>query len=112
MSKNRPEKVEEKKFVLHVEARGGECVKQATFGPYGRVGLNDRITLLPLATTILFEFKRIGEFATRIQKNRHKKLRKLGFKCYVVYTCKEAIEICKRVLRAKGLSAREYPLWC
>src|SRR6266404_6008533 len=112
---NKPEKVEERKFTKRVRNLGGEVLKQGGQGPYGMGGYNDRLALLPFETPIFFEFKRIidgvVEEPTKRQRSRHRKLRKLGYQTHVVATAKKAFKICRQVLRAKGLHAREYKIW-
>lgn len=109
---NKPEKVAESKFVRAVHQLGGICEKQQMIGAYGRIGFNDRLTILPLNTILFIEFKRVGGVVSDHQKLRHKHLRRLGVPTFVCYSFLEAIQISKTLLRAKGVSTKEYPLWC
>lgn len=106
----KPEKAEEKKFGVLCDVMGWEYIKQQMFMAYGRAGMNDRICLIHAGITVIFEWKAEDEEPTRLQAIRHRKLRKLGHHVYVVYSCKEAFEICKRILRAEGLSIRKYKI--
>lgn len=109
---NKPEKREEAKFVTAVHQIGGICEKQQMIGAYGRIGFNDRLTILPENTILFFEFKREGgSKVSEHQKRRHKHLRRLGVATFVVYTCQQAIQISKAFLRTVAVSTKVYPLW-
>lgn len=71
----------EKKLISEVKKRGGLCEKWVS----GTVGWPDRIVVLPPDGRVAFiELKRPGETPRPIQLNRHKLLRQLGCKVYVL----------------------------
>lgn len=71
----------EKKLVLETKNMGGLSLK---FTSPGFVGVPDRLVLLPKGKLAFVEVKRKGEKPRAIQVSRHKLLRKLGFKVYVL----------------------------
>lgn len=75
------EKVIEKKLVQAVRAMRGICLK---FVSPGFVGVPDRIVLLPGGYMAFVEVKAPGEKPRPLQTSRHKLLRRLGFKVYVL----------------------------
>lgn len=93
MSSNKPEKVAEKNFATKVESHGWDCIKLSTQGPYGRGGRNDRLVLASYGIVAVFEFKRDGEEAEKLQDFYHRRLEQMGHKTYVVYRCDEAYKI-------------------
>jgi hypothetical protein len=93
VSSNKPEKVEEKKFVDKVESHGWDCIKLSTQGPYGRTGRNDRLVLASYGIVVVFEFKRDGEDAEPLQDFYHRRLKQMGHITHVVYRCAEAYKI-------------------
>lgn len=99
----RLEKTEENKFVKKVESRSGEAIKLQTQGPYGKGGYNDRLVLMPGRVIVLFEFKRQGKSATQRQNYRHRRFKKMGIPCYVVYTSAEAIQILDQEIRSQAI---------
>ena len=100
----KPEKVAEKKFVRKVKRAGLLIIKLSTAGYYGSRGYNDRLVFAPFGLTVLFEFKREGKHAEKLQDYRHRKLRRLGHKTHVVYTCEEAWKILREEVRTKAVS--------
>jgi hypothetical protein len=106
-----PEIRQEEKYVDWVKHIGGEAIKLSMRGPYGTVGWNDRLILLPIKLTIFFEFKREGEEPKDIQKARHRSLRRMKHHTYVVYTFEEAQKITKALLLAKAISTACNKLW-
>jgi hypothetical protein len=101
---SRLEKVAEKRFVTVINKIGGEAIKLGTMGPFGVIGRNDRLTLLPGKVVVLIEFKREGKKPTEIQKLRHAKYKAMGFKCKVAFTTEEALRHCAEALQTKALS--------
>jgi hypothetical protein len=93
MSSNKPEKVEEKKFVTKVESHGWDCIKLSTQGAYGRTGRNDRLVLASYGVVAVFEFKRDGEEAEPLQDFYHRRLAQMGHRTYVVHKSDEAYKI-------------------
>lgn len=71
----------EKQFALAVKKRGGICPK---FVSPGYDGMPDRLTLLPDGKFAFVELKAPGQKPRQLQKARHRLLRKLGFKVYVL----------------------------
>lgn len=105
MSSNKPEKVEEKKFVDKVESHGWDCIKLSMQGGYGRAGRNDRLVLASYGITVIFEFKRDGEDAEPLQDFYHRRLKQMGHKTYVVYRCAEAYKILLEIVNAAATKA-------
>ena len=75
------EKAIEKKLTLTVKKQGGICPK---FVPPGYDGMPDRIVLMPDGRMAFVEVKAPGQIPRPLQKARHKLLRDLGFKVYVL----------------------------
>jgi len=99
------EAVEERKFKKKVEERwDAEVIKLMMVGRYGRVGRSDKLVLLPckpFAIPVAFEFKQDGKQPTKIQEYYRRRFKSMGIPTYVVYTAKEALSICKKILRTK-----------
>ena len=64
-----------------VKARGGMCPK---FTSPGMDGMPDRLVLLPHGRFCFVEVKAPGEKPRPLQVHKHKQLRRLGFKVYVL----------------------------
>lgn len=75
------EKFIEKKLVLAVKKQGGLCPKFATLG---FDGMPDRIILMPKGRIAFAELKAKGNKPRLLQLSRHRLLRSLGFKVYVI----------------------------
>lgn len=75
------EKTLEQKLVKAVKAAGGMAPK--LISP-GLAGMPDRLVLLPRGKMAFVEVKRPGMKPRPIQIKRHKMLRQLGFKVYVL----------------------------
>ncbi len=75
------EKTIEQKFVATVKAVGGLALK---FTSPGFDGVPDRIALLPGGKMAFVEVKAPGEKPRPLQLARHRLLRRLGFKVYVL----------------------------
>lgn len=75
------EKAIERKLTLMVKRLGGICLK---FISPGFDGVPDRIVLLPGAYMAFVEVKAPGEKPRPLQTSRHKLLRRLGFKVYIL----------------------------
>lgn len=58
-----------------VKEMGGKAYK---FVSPGNDGVPDRLVCLPGGRTVFVETKRPGEKPTKLQRNRHKELRKMG----------------------------------
>ena len=75
------EKTIEASLVGEVKMRGGICPK---FTSPGMDGMPDRLVLLPHGRFCFVEVKAPGEKPRPLQLHRHKQLRRLGFKVYVL----------------------------
>ena len=75
------EKQIEQKLVKAVKAMGGICPKLVC---PGFDGMPDRIVLLPGGRIAFVELKAPGKKPRPLQMARHRLLRKLGFKVYVI----------------------------
>jgi len=75
------EKTLECKLIKAVKSVGGICPK---FVSPGLDGMPDRIVLLPGGHMAFVEVKALGEKPRPLQLARHKLLRGLGFKVYVL----------------------------
>lgn len=75
------EKIIEQKLIKAVKAMGGIAPK---FTSPGFDGMPDRIVLLPGGHIAFVEVKSPGEKPRPLQLARHKLLRRLGFKVYVL----------------------------
>ena len=75
------EKTIEQKLTLMVKKQGGICPK---FVPPGFDGMPDRIVLMPDGRMAFVEVKAPGKAPRPLQIARHKLLRGLGFKVYVL----------------------------
>ena len=75
------EKEIEQKFTLTVKQAGGLALK---FVSPGMSGMPDRIVLLPGGHTAFVEVKVPGKVPRPLQEARHRMLRKLGFKVFVL----------------------------
>lgn len=75
------EKAIEQKLTLMVKKRGGICPK---FVSPSFAGMPDRVALLPDGHIGFVEVKAPGENPRPLQTARHKLLRELGFKVFVL----------------------------
>ena len=75
------EKTIEQKFVAAVKSVGGLALK---FTSPGFDGVPDRLALLPGGKMAFVEVKAPGEKPRPLQLARHRLLRRLGFKVYVL----------------------------
>lgn len=75
------EKTIEQKFTAAVKAAGGLALK---FASPGFDGVPDRIALLPGGKMAFVEVKAPGKKPRPLQEARHRLLRQLGFKVYVL----------------------------
>ena len=88
------EKEIEKQLVVETKRMKGLALK---FTSPGFVGVPDRLVLLPKGKLAFVEVKREGEKPRPIQISRHKLLRKLGFKVYVLDSKKQIKEILNEI---------------
>ena len=75
------EKDIERKLKMEVSSHGGICWK---FVSPGTAGVPDRIILMPKGKIAFVEVKQKGEKPRPLQLARHKFLRQLGFKVYIL----------------------------
>lgn len=75
------EKTLEHKFVMEVKSVGGLALK---FTSPGFDGMPDRLVLLPKGKIAFVEVKAPGQKPRALQLARHKLLRRLGFKVYIL----------------------------
>ena len=75
------EKIIEQKLVSAVKGRGGICPKWVS---PGFDGMPDRIVLLPGRHFGFVEVKAPGECPRPLQVSRHRLLKRLGFRVYVL----------------------------
>ena len=75
------EKILEQKLVKAVKRAGGAAPKLVS---PGLDGMPDRLVLLPVGMMGFVEVKAPGEKPRPLQQARHKMLRRLGFKVYVL----------------------------
>lgn len=71
----------EKKLVDAVKTQGGVCWK---FVSPGTAGVPDRIILMPMGRIAFVEVKAPGESPRKLQLARHRFLRRLGYKTFVL----------------------------
>lgn len=71
----------EQKLIDAVKAQGGVCWK---FVSPGTAGVPDRIILMPMGRIAFVEVKAPGERPRKLQLARHRLLRRLGFKTFVL----------------------------
>lgn len=89
------EKQIERKLVNAVKAAGGIAPK---FVSPGYDGMPDRLLLLPNSRIAFVEVKVPGEKPKPLQMARHRLLRKLGFKVYVLDAVTDIDKIMKEVM--------------
>jgi len=89
------EKQIEQKLVNAVKAAGGIAPK---FVSPGYAGMPDRLLLLPGGGMAFVEVKASGEKPKPLQTARHRILRKLGFKVYVLDAATDIEKIVKEVM--------------
>ena len=88
------EKEIENKLVVETKNRRGIALK---FISPSFAGMPDRIVLLPKGKIAFIELKRKGEEPRALQVSRHKMLRKLGFKVYVLDSKNQIKEILNEI---------------
>ena len=89
------EKEIEKKLTLEAKKRGGLALK---FISPGFDGMPDRIVLMPEGKIAFVEVKAPGKHPRPLQMARHKLLRSLGFKVFVLDDEKDIDEIVENIL--------------
>lgn len=81
----------EEKLTKAVRQNGGVCWK---FTSPGTAGVPDRIILMPEGRIVFVEVKAPGEEPRKLQISRHRLLRRLGFKVYVL----DALEDIEKII--------------
>lgn len=81
----------EEKLTKAVKQNGGLCWK---FTSPGTAGVPDRIILMPKGRIVFVEVKAPGEKPRPLQLSRHRLLRRLGFKVYVI----DALEDIEKII--------------
>ena len=81
----------EEKLTKAVKQNGGVCWK---FTSPGTAGVPDRIILMPEGRIAFVEVKAPGEKSRPLQLSRHRLLRRLGFKIYVL----DALEDIEKII--------------
>lgn len=71
-----------------VKERGGKCIKQTA-----ETGIPDRLVLMPGGKAFFVELKAPDKVPRKIQEVYMKRLRNLGFDCYVVDNTKMIPEL-------------------
>lgn len=89
------EKSIEQKLCQSVKAIGGICPK---FVSPGFAGMPDRLVLLPGGALGFVEVKAPGEMPRPLQESRHRLLRQMGFKVYVL----DGLAQIEKILREIG----------
>ena len=89
-----PEKQLEYLFLTEVRRVGGMALK---FVSPGFAGVPDRLVLIPDGKIGFVEVKAPGQYPRPLQTARHKQLRKLGFKVYVLDNPQKIPEIIKGI---------------
>ena len=89
-----PEKQLEYLFLTEVRRVGGMALK---FVSPGFAGVPDRLVLIPDGKVGFVEVKAPGKHPRPLQMARHKQLRKLGFKVYVLDNPQKIPEIIKGI---------------
>lgn len=86
------EKTLEQKLKTVIRFNGGLYLKLL---PFQCNGLPDRLCLLPGGVIFFAEIKSTGDKPRKIQTYIHKKIRKLGFKLFVIDTLDQIKEIAR-----------------
>lgn len=88
------EKVIEQKLVKAVKAAGGIAPKLVS---PGFDGMPDRMVLMPGGRTGFVEVKAPGEKSRPLQTSRHRLLRRLGFRVYVLDNAEQIETILREI---------------
>ena len=81
-------------FLTEVKRVGGMALK---FVSPGFAGVPDRLVLIPNGKVGFVEVKAPGQYPRPLQTARHKQLRKLGFKVYVLDSPQQIPEIIRDI---------------
>ena len=86
-------------LVDELKKAGYPCVK---FIPDGKVGMPDRVVLLPGGKVIWVELKTRGGHLEEIQKLQHKKLRDLGHTVVVIWDKEDVDNLIEGITKEKN----------
>ena len=89
------EKIIEEKLIKAVKQKGGVCWK---FTSPGTAGVPDRIVLMPKGHIAFVEVKAPNQKPRPLQLSRHRLLRRLGFRVYVLDALEDIDKIIKEVM--------------
>lgn len=87
MAKGKPERIAERRYIVHARGRGALVRKM---NGLGYMSWPDVLTIPPNGNEFFIEFKRQGEEPTELQADMHRQLRAHGMVVYVCYTFNEA----------------------
>src|SRR3954471_10686110 len=98
---SKPERVAERTWKAKCKKKwpGCEIIKQAMFMGYGTRGRGDEQFLGPYRSICFLEFKRRDKEPTELQRENHRRMKRLGYKVHVVYTWQEAFKITRRAVK-------------
>ena len=82
-------------FKVAVEAKGGICLK---LGITYQNGMPDRLVLMPNGICAFVELKQNGKKPRAIQKWQHERLRKLGYKVFVLDRTSQIDDVINQIL--------------
>lgn len=88
------EKKLERRLVTEIKRRGGIAIKLTSQFSKGEP---DRLCLIPDEPAFFVEVKSTGEKPTPIQLHRHKKIREIGFKVFII----DSTEKLENLLRSR-----------
>ena len=89
------EKMLEQKLVKEIKSKKGLCLKLSC---PGFAGMPDRLLLFPNGKLAFVEVKRKGQAPRPLQLSRHRLLKKLGFKVFVLDDKEQIKEIIENIL--------------
>lgn len=89
------EKILEQKLVKEIKSKKGLCLKLSC---PGFAGMPDRLLLFPKGKLAFVEVKRKGQKPRPLQISRHKFLKKLGFKVFILDDKNQIEEIIENTL--------------
>lgn len=86
-------------LVQRLDEIGLPCLK---FNPEGKVGMPDRLVLLPEGKVIWVELKTKGGHLEEIQKLQHKRLGDLGHRVFVVWSKVDVDRLVQEILKSQS----------
>lgn len=82
-------------FKVAVEAKGGICLK---LGITYQNGMPDRLVLFPNGICAFVELKQQGKKPRAIQRWQHERLRKLGYRVFVLDRTSQIYDVINQIL--------------